>query len=54
MGKMGKPVALSGCDEMGSEVTNVLRQQGSLDGAMLAIFEEMSEDDRNRMKQDRE
>jgi len=52
--KMGKSVALSECDEVGSEVTNILRQQGSLDGAMLAMFEEMSKDDRNRMKQDRE
>lgn len=36
--KIGKSVALSGYDEMGSEVTNILRQQGSLDGAMMEFL----------------
>ena len=54
--KIGKSIVLNGaCDEFGSEVLNTLQhEEPSLDKAMNEIVDEMSEDEKAKMRSDRE
>ena len=54
--KIGKSTVLNGaCDEFASEVLNTLHhEEPSLDKAMSEIVDEMSEDEKAKMRSDRE